>query len=295
MISGKIAAHAMTSWTELLTRPDPPNEVAWFDAIAARLLHGARLRVAGAPYRLTEIEFYYFDEARHRDPFTHRNPIQREVGRWYFHRIGESYRGGSFKGVDLTFGGHGTQGGVLIRGLERPDGALVDGPSLCVDHLVAACGVGSVAALDAAGAGRLIWEPGGPLQLEASETRVVPLLRTARIGLALRSSKPAPEGPSYLLRRYRYVREPRRISKGKAHAVLALHADGVAPAQIHGLTGCPLPTITRHIADFEAGRSITDFSGYYDVEPKPPALGRMHGTWHRLWVEGAAADPTRGP
>jgi len=136
----------------------------------------------------------------HPDPFTHRDPLLRARGRWYFHRTGGTYKGGSFKGIDLTFGDGEAYGGVLIRGLERPDGTLVDGPSLCVDHLLAACGVASVAALDATIADRLAWDPGNLLQLQDTPLAPGPLLRTARIGLALRRSKPAPEAPQYVLR-----------------------------------------------------------------------------------------------
>ena len=141
----------MANWDARLTRPGSLDEAAaaaWFDRIATRLLRGTHLLVAGTPHRLTEVEFYYFSES-HPDPFTHRDPLQRARGRWYFHRTGGTYKGGSFKGIDLTFGDGEAYGGVLIRGLERPDGTLVDGPSLCVDHLLAACGVASVAALDA--------------------------------------------------------------------------------------------------------------------------------------------------
>jgi len=283
----------MSSFTGLWTRPDPLNELtiaAWFDRIATQLLCGARLQVAGAPHRLTEIEFYYHDP-KHPDPFTHRNPVQYGTGRWYFHRIGESYRGGSFKGIDLTFGSDGASGGVLIRGLEKQDGTLVDGPSLCVDHLVAACGFTSVAALDADIAGRLAWDPANPLHLHPSDLEPRPLLHTARIGLALRRSKRDPEGPRYAVQRYRYLSEPRRIAKGKAHAALALHMDGVPPAQIQARTGCPMPTITRHIADFAAGRSAPDFEPYYDIDPKPPMLGKLHGTWYTHFIERAPAKP----
>ena len=277
----------MPIWDALFARPaalDEATVTAWFDRIAAQLLCSTRLDVAGAPHRLTEIEFYYYDARHHPDPFTHRDPVQFGIGRWYFHKTGGTYRGGSFKGIDLTFGSEGASGGVLIRGLERPDGTLVDGPSLCVDHLVAASGHTTVAALDAAIAGRLAWDISSknPLPLRETEAESRTLLSTARIGLALRRSKPDPEGPRYVVRRYRHLSEPRRIAKGKAHAVLALHIDGTPPAQIHALTGCPLPTVTRHIADFEAGRRVPDFDAYYDLDPKPPMLGRMHGTDHAL-------------
>jgi len=52
-----------------------------------------------------------------------------------------------------------------------------------------------------------------------------------------------------------------------------------------------LATVTRHIVDFDAGRGVTDFEVYYDIDLKPPMLGRMHGTWHARWVAGATTQP----
>src|SRR5687768_13664992 len=111
------------SWETLLSEPAGSGPVTdpaeWFDRIARRLLGGSRLMVGGVPHRLTEIEFYYHAEG-HRDPFAHCQPVQLFLGRWYFHRSGGTYRGGSFKGVDLTFAGPEAYGGILIRGMEAP-------------------------------------------------------------------------------------------------------------------------------------------------------------------------------
>src|SRR5262249_8905126 len=140
-------------WQQLLLEPeglgDEASYAAWFDTVARRLLCGCRLMVGSEAHRFTEVEFYYHGGG-HLDLFTHRDPIQRETGLWYFHRTGGVYRGGSFKGFDLTFGGHGAFGGVLIRGIEQDEGPLVDGPSLCVDHLLRRTEAADVASLDEA-------------------------------------------------------------------------------------------------------------------------------------------------
>jgi hypothetical protein len=94
----------MSDWADLCERPKKlteANAADWFDEIAERLLNETRLVVAREPHRFIEIEFYYFDKD-HPDPFTHRDPIQLECGRWYFHRTRGEYRSGSFKGLDLT-------------------------------------------------------------------------------------------------------------------------------------------------------------------------------------------------
>lgn len=221
----------------------PGAAEAWFAAIARRLLGASRLQVAGAPHRLVEIEFY-FDSEAHPDPFTHRHPEQASSGRWYFHRIGASYRGGSFKGLDLTLGDGIAHGGILIRSLETPDGRLVVGPSLCVDYLLEATASPSVAELARAQAGRTASDPQAPLFVGESATHEpgVTLFRTARVGLSLKRHRDA-LAIDRLARRYRFLTEPRRITKGRAELIAALLADGYSPEAIRDLTGSPRKAI----------------------------------------------------
>src|SRR5205823_3994142 len=137
----------------------------------------------------------------HPDPFTHRDPLQRENGRWYFHRTRGAYRGGSFKGLDLTFGDGRAFGGFLVRTIEAPSGALIVGPSLCVDHLLARAGAKSVAALDAVIGGGAAWDPNSPLQLRAvdgQERR--PVFRSARVGLSLKKAGPSGDAARFVMR-----------------------------------------------------------------------------------------------
>jgi hypothetical protein len=273
----------MSDWSALLTKPAElrgSDELRdWFTQIAGRLLNGSRLLVAGQPHRFVEVEFYYNGDA-HPDPFAHGDPLQLRCGRWYFHRTRGVYRGGSFKGFDLTFGDGTAFGGVLIRGLEAPDGRLIDGPSLCVDHLLTLTGHKTVAALDAAVGERPVWESDGPVVLGAEPEEDRQLFRTGRVGLSLKRMGKASAMPRYLMRPYRYLTEPRRVSKGKPYLVLALYAQGVSPDDIPGLTGCPAKSVARYIADFEAGRKEPGFDAYVGIDLGPKELCRLHGTWH---------------
>lgn len=54
-------------------------------------------------FRVCEIEFYLNCEG-HTDTFTHGDAMQRLNAKWYFHKMGGSYKSGSYKGLDLTFG-----------------------------------------------------------------------------------------------------------------------------------------------------------------------------------------------
>jgi hypothetical protein len=273
----------MSIWPTLLQRPAKARDdraiASWFTAFATRLLNGSRLVVGGKEHRFVEVEFYSSADD-HPDPFTHHDPLQLQCGRWYFHKSQGVYRSGSFKGLDLTFGDGQAHGGVLIRGIETSDGKLIDGPSLCVDHLLDATGAGNVAALDRAIAGRVAWDPGNPLRLrEKDSLDDRPLFRTGRVGLSLKKMKRSPEPPRFILRPYRYLSEPRRTSKGKLQLILALHAQGKSNEEIRQLTGSTKAVLERYLAAFEAGRQVTDFSPYVGKDLSPADLARLHGTW----------------
>jgi hypothetical protein len=323
----------MSDLATVLQRPADLTDqtaAAWFDAIAHVLLNETHLLVGGEAHRLTEIEFYYHASI-HPDPFAHRNPVQLHPGRWYFHRTRGTYRGGSFKGLDLTFGraagaSPAEFGGVLFRSLFPPSppggegrgegaalatvssslstplppgakgemmpphpqplspggarGEMIAGPSLLVDHLLKLSAAGDVASLDRAIGERKAWDPSSPLVLVSTEApRLDRIFRTARVGLTLRQSKKGSEGLNYILRPYRYLTEPRGISKGKPHIVMALYMQGVGVEEIHRLTGSPRRSIERYIADFEAGTQEASFDRYFGKDLTPAELCRLHGTW----------------
>ncbi|HTU23088.1 MAG TPA: hypothetical protein VMG10_33945 [Gemmataceae bacterium] len=271
----------MSDWHSLLREREPLDD--WFTSIAEGLLNGSRLRVGRQSYRLVEIEFYYWSDA-HPDPFAHRDPIQFHTGPWYFHRTRGAYRSGSFKGLDLTFGHDDASGGILIRGLETAEGMLIDGPSLCVDHLLDATGAATVAELDRAIDNRLAWEEGNPLILEQMDTREErPMFLSPRVGLLLKKATAREVSTRFVMRPYRYLSQPRRTKKGKLHLVLALYAQGADIEEIQRVTGCPRRTLERYTADFETGRKQADFTPYFGIDLGPAALCRLYGVWFANW------------
>jgi hypothetical protein len=160
---------------------------AWFKCLAEVLLSHTHLLVEDRKlnrvfrYRILEIEFYCHtnnedvtDELRHEDPFSHKKCIQLNTsGYWYFLTAGsheDSYRGGNYKGINLTFGPFesetvtgrkGIYGGILIRSISRISTETIDaekeyqlrkediieGPSKCVDAILNASGYSSILAL----------------------------------------------------------------------------------------------------------------------------------------------------
>lgn len=232
-----------------------------FRAIAELLLGRATLYAAGRPHRFTELEMYWSGFS-HVDPFTHGDPLQQQRGVWYFHRSGQSYRGGTYKGLDVAFGCPGAYGGILVRGIERQGGAprLLDGPCVVVDHLLEITASGSIDELVRRGAVSIEDPDTGPdrrsplhVVLDAEPGRAVAVHATPRIGLTLRKGATAARR-RYLARPYRFLSEPAKIRKGKPHLVTALHREGRSPAEIASLTGTRRAVVEGYVAAFEAGR-----------------------------------------
>jgi len=269
----------MNPWADLLRRPARLTQRAafdWFSRIADHLLNRTQFIVAGLPHRLTEIEFYYRGPG-HEDPFTHGDPVQVHAGQWYFHRTGGVFRGGTYKGADVSFGDGTARAGILFRSLESPDRVLIDGPSLLVDHLLRLSGKQSVAELHEAIGNRPAWEPTSPLHLAESSNLGRQILACARVGLSLRRARANSAMPAYFTRPYRFLSKPADVAKGKVQMVLGLHRTGRAPDEIRRITGCPTRTIRAYIAEYETGLVAGQFEDYFGKELVPKDLCRLHG------------------
>lgn len=275
----------------LLVREDRAGYDADAVRLATALLERFELVAEGRAHRVEELELYLFGP-RHQDPFAHRDPIQAEPGRWYFHKTGRGYRGGSYKGLDLTFGRSGAFGGVLLRSLRADDGTLVEGPSLCVDRILRCTGGASVAELDARIGGARATDPGSILHLREAPRREVDIVRTARVGLTLKRCALPSEMPAFLLRPDRFLTAPREIKKGRVHTVVALHQRGLDPEAIHAATGSPRASIGRVLASYRAGLARPSFAEAIGRAPGATELARLHGAWFRLFGPGLRAQET---
>jgi hypothetical protein len=252
----------------------------WFAELAHRLLNETDFVAAGKRYRFAELEMYYSGWG-HSDLFAHRDPVQLEDGRWYFHRTRGEYRGGSFKGLDLALGDGASYFGILIRTIIGEDGTVLDGPCVTVDHLLAQTKTASVAALDGVINARAIWDTTSPLHIvEAANPRTATVYQSSRVGLSLKKAKGKPDAPRFVARPYRFLTEPSGISKGKPHLVLSLHRLGHTPEAIRDIIDMPKKTIDRYIADFTAGQSAENFEDYIGKDLSTADLCKMLGTWH---------------
>lgn len=217
-----------------------------FDSIAQLLINRIRLNVFGQRCRILEVEFYLHSTA-HPDPFTHCHPIQQQVGQWYLHRVGSGFRGGSFKGIDLTFGSGTASGGILIRTLESAEGQIICGPSLCVDLILRSADCEKPADLDSQICETPAWSNACPLRVEQSPLVESELCHTsARVGLKGAKIQDKELATDYAARLYRFFIRPRAIKKGRPEVIRALLQQGHSHNEVHKLTGSPMRTIEKY-------------------------------------------------
>lgn len=207
-----------------------------FHEIAQVLLNESVLKIAGAEYRICEIEFY-LTSAGHPDPFTHSHPEQLSFGNWYFHRAGDTlnsrYKSGKRKGLDLTIGDGEHFAGVLVRRIEGVlRGGLIEGPSLVVDHILEVHKKASIALLQSSGEAEVEI-------LERKDIDQREWFMSPRVGLVLGNALTENDF-RFLYRPYRYLVDPKLGKKGKILLFLnqrilygierAMIATGVRPA-----------------------------------------------------------------
>ena len=113
---------------------------AAFKKIAKEIFNNYLLKIKDNKYRITEIEFYYYDKCIHPDPYVHRDNRQQSCGEWYFHRYKESdkLKVGNYKGLDITFGNNSSFGGILIRAIEKQneENDYTEGPCKVVNCIL---------------------------------------------------------------------------------------------------------------------------------------------------------------
>jgi 3-methyladenine DNA glycosylase Mpg len=173
----------------------------------------------------------------HPDIFTHSHELQLSSGKWYFHRTGNSFKGGNYKGLDITFSSQG-YGGILIRALRLSNRSneYVDGPCKVVDKILELTGFKTIAECSNAKEFSSDVFKKNLFYLEKREVECGQIYHSARIGLKLRNQKQIP----YVMKPYRFMKYPKSVKKGRQHLVLELHHDGYKSEEIQSITGCSL-------------------------------------------------------
>ena len=179
-----------------------------FSALTYYLMNYLCLVVADQPYRITELEVYYFDKDMHPDPYVHCSSEQLFAGNWYFNGAG----------LDITFGDYEKKiyGGILIRGImkfgENP--RYISGPSNVLKEIFS-------------NIGNILTGEGGiclrELNKEVIQTIETEPIQAVRIGL----TKKKEDTENYAEKKYRYLVEInlQHKFKDKEKVVRQLFAD----------------------------------------------------------------------
>ncbi len=240
--------------------PHNNNVAQWSGRVAELLLSESCLRVANTTFDFREIEFYFHSDG-FPDPFVHCDEQQRESATWYFHRTGQSLRGGTYKGLDLTFGPKGTYGGILLRAIRDAKGKFTSGSSLCVDTIVQAAAAPDHKTLSPIARSTSAFSPENVMTVCPREPSPTTIYRTARVGLTLKRAQSHPRMVDYIAQRLRFLTgrnelESKLENKGRHLLHIALHQDEQSPEQIAAISGARPSVVQRHIHDYEEGKSM---------------------------------------
>lgn len=108
----------------------------YFASFANYILNKTVIICNNVNLRICEIEFYLKSDD-HKDPYVHDLAEQHTYSNWYFHRYNNgTYKNGTFKGLDITFGDKSKAFGILIRSIYHPIDKIIEGPCKTVNKLL---------------------------------------------------------------------------------------------------------------------------------------------------------------
>lgn len=229
-----------------------------FGSIANNLLNKTLLMINGFPYRLLEIEFYLYYDA-HKDIYTHKHIDQSTRLKFYFHKQGKTntYKGGTYKGLDITFGfgnnennGNILYGGILIRAIQNiADHTEIIGPCNVVNKILELNNVASIEQLinkipelSVVKESSLYLKKDMNNQLNEKIITVSP-----RVGLSFGY-------PEYVMRNYRYLINVATNDKYKGPIIINLYKDPTINKdvkKIAELTSVKISQINKYISQYK--------------------------------------------
>ena len=255
-----------------------------FKNIANELIKNYHLIVNKQKFAIAEVEFY-LKTRKHSDPYIHGDELQKNIGMWYFHRQNNgNYKGGTFKGLDITFGDEHkhTRGGILIRSIVPVDkknnlkmDEIIDGPCNVVNKIIELTSEHhdeTVAGL--VGALTKREQPSctkkSLLYLVESSPRNVRIYRSPRIGLTLKSGDTS-DKIDFVMKNYRFLIHPNILKKNKFATILYynLHHN-VDEEQLSTLFDIKVANLNKYIESFEEGKQL---DGYEEFENKTLSVG----------------------
>ena len=186
------------------------------NSVANSILNNYVLVVNDVKHRLCEIEIY-LNSTTHKDKYVHCNEAQKLYGKWYFHAYPNgSYKGGTYKGLDLTLGcdEQNIYYGILIRSIADLNlGNRIEGPCNVVNYILKAYGYETVA--DYMATKNVKYLSANCKQhfyLKKQNLKIEKIYVAPRIGLSAKY-------PAYKTKLYRYVIDKTHVKKEKSKLI----------------------------------------------------------------------------
>lgn len=225
-----------------------------FERIVNELINSYLIKCKDKLYNICEVEVYYKDKG-HPDPFVHCSLEQKTCGEWYFHKMGGSYKEGTFRGLDLTFGGKNAFGGILIRSLsykDKDDNIFIEGPCNVVNTFLKALSFNTVKEFVSSLNTLSAFDCDSLKLVKRDNNNNRTLYSGPRVGLTLK--KFTESRLNYICKNYRYLTDPKKIKKYKNTIVYKMILDSYNDKKIIETSGT-----TKKTLDAIKDTDLTDF------------------------------------
>lgn len=254
---------------DLLKKITPNQLQDHLPEVAKELLNATCLNVNGHLFRLMEIEFYVYNK-NHCDVFAHRYDDQKTHCKWYFHKSANkqySYKGGTFKGLDITCGDADSYGGILIRSIsDIKTGKIIEGPCRTVNKILELTDCKDIKELVQIKMKDDLDISNGILRLEKYDHGELEVFCSPRIGLTLKKTDSLILRKFYIWQLYRFLVFPTKISKGsKMTSYIAIHSKPVDIIEKQFfLKSKQIDEIKKHIEDMIKAK--IDYDKYSGID-----------------------------
>lgn len=242
-----------------------------FKMFATYLLKQFKLKIGDAICSIEEVEIYY-NSADHKDEYTHKNKDQLTNSMWYFHQYQNgSYKNGTYRGMDITFGnGKDIYGGALIRSISNTtDNEFVMGPCNTVNYILKKTGCAEIADLVKKMKNLEVLNEKNPyyLTIQPTQDANICIFTGPRVGLSLKY-------PEYLIKEYRYLKQPSKISKCRSTIISSLHNGGMKETDICKLTKLSTSSVKKAIKEFDDAEELEEDEV---LALKPDKINKIYG------------------
>jgi hypothetical protein len=248
---------------------DIPGEIK---KLASKLINDTRLVIDDEVYMFGELEAYLSDK-NHIDPFVHCDLNQQTPFKWYFHKFnGKSYKGGSFKGMDLTFATQDKDGycGMLVRSIHKLDDnnkivSTVEGPCNVVDYILKENNSNSVKdfvedhGIDVFKNKKLYLK-----KHNHGPNNTLNIYSGPRVGLTLKKDQTKAKH-KYLMANYRYIVNPRLVAKYRTQMAYGLYLQGETSNSVEQITGVKGKKLKSHVDFVNDEVGDYEFTDFYNI------------------------------